>query len=72
MRPTGNIRMNCKRKHADLIGIIGVFAVEIVKVVSPQIFNISRVDPAVAVGGVFDEHHGRKAIKVSGSVTAAF
>lgn len=64
--------MNCKRKYADLIGIIGVFAVEVVKVISPQIFNISRVDPAVAVGGVFDEHHGRKTIKVSGSVTAAF
>jgi hypothetical protein len=63
--------MNCKRKHTDLIGVISVFAVKIVKVVSPQILDITRVDPAVAVGGIFDEHHGRKAIKLSGSFTAA-
>lgn len=62
--------MNCERKHADLIGIISIFAVEVVKVVSPQVFNIARVDPAVAVGGIFDEHHGRKAVKVSESFSA--
>lgn len=63
--------MDCERKHTNLIGIIGVFAVEVVKVVSPQIFDITRVDPAVAVGGVFDEHHRGKAITVSGSFSAA-
>lgn len=54
--------MACDGEHADLIRIIGVLSVEVVKVVSPQIFDVSRVDPAVTIGAIFDEHHGWKAV----------
>ena len=30
----------------------------------PDIFNISRVDPSMAVRGLLDEHHGRQVIDV--------
>lgn len=49
-------------ENADLIRIIGVLSIKVVKVVSPQVFDVSRVDPAVTVGAVFDEHHGWKAV----------
>jgi hypothetical protein len=54
--------MACDGENADLVRIIGVLSIEVVKVVSPQVFNVSRVDPTVTVGAVFDEHHGRKAV----------
>lgn len=54
--------MTCDGEHADLIRIIGVLSIKVVKVVSPQVFDVSRVDPAVTVGAVFDEHHGWKAV----------
>lgn len=54
--------MACDGENADLIRIIGVLSIKVVKVVSPQVFDVSRVDPAVTVGAVFDEHHGWKAV----------
>jgi hypothetical protein len=40
------------------------FPVEVVEVVSPEIFDITRVHPAMGVGRLFDEHHRRKVIQV--------
>lgn len=51
MRSSARIGMNRHRKD-ELI----VFAVEVIEVVSPHVFNVSRVDEAVTVGNVLAEH----------------
>lgn len=41
-----------------------VFAIVVVKMVHPDCFHVTRIDPTVAVGTVLDEHHRRKVIDV--------
>ena len=35
-----------------------ILSVEVIEMISPQIFNVSWVYPAVRVRRLFDEHHG--------------
>ena len=44
------------RVHSDGKDKVVVFAVEIVEVVAPQLFDGLGIHPAVGVGGFFDEH----------------
>jgi len=39
-------------------------SVEVIKVVSPEIFDNPRAHPAMRVGRLFDEHHRGKVIQV--------
>jgi hypothetical protein len=41
-----------------------IFAVEIVKMIAPEVLDVARIDPTMAVGRILDEHHGRKVVKV--------
>lgn len=36
-----------------------VVLVEVVKVVHPDVLDVTGIDPAVGVGGVLDEHHSK-------------
>lgn len=62
MRSARNIRMNRDGKDANLIWIVRHIPVEIIEVVPPQVFDISRIDPSVTIGRILDEHHGRQAV----------
>jgi hypothetical protein len=61
MRPARNVWMASDREDADLarIRVVRKLPVEIIEVIPPNIFNISRIYPSVAVGTVLDEHHRR-------------
>lgn len=69
MRPARHIWMASDRKDADLAGIrvVRKLPVEIIEVVPPNIFDIPRIYPAVAVGTVLDEHHRREIIDIPAS-----
>lgn len=69
MRSARNIWMASDREDTDLarIRIVGKLAVEVIEVIPPNILDISRVHPAVAVGTVFDEHHRWKIIDIPAS-----
>lgn len=41
-----------------------ILAVEVVEVVAPQVLYVAWVDPAMAVGHLFDEHHRRQVVQV--------
>lgn len=41
-----------------------VLAVEVVEMVSPDVFHVSSINKPVAVGRRFDEHHRRKVVYV--------
>lgn len=41
-----------------------IFAVKVVKVIPPDIFNIPGIHKPVTVGCLLDEHHWRKIINV--------
>ena len=56
---TADVGMDGHRKAK-----VVVFSVEIIKVVTPQIFHVARIDPSVAVGHFLDEHHWRKIIQI--------
>ena len=64
-----DIRMTGNREDTDLarIRIIRNFSVKVVEVVSPDILNVSRVDPAVAIRAVLDEHHRREIVDIPAS-----
>lgn len=52
MGMAANIRMD-RHWKAEVI----IFAVEVVEMISPQIFDVLRVDPAMRVRSFFDEHY---------------
>ena len=66
MRSTRNVWVTGDREDTDLAGIwvVGKLAVEVIKVVSPYVLDISRVHPPVAVGAVLDEHHGWQIVDI--------
>ena len=41
-----------------------VFPVEKIEMISPQVFNVLWIHPAVGVGSLFDKHHGREVVQV--------
>lgn len=51
--------MNRNRKHKPV-----VFSVEVVEVISPDVFDIAGVHEAVAVWRCFDEHHRGQIVDV--------
>jgi hypothetical protein len=59
MRPARNIWMASDREDADLarIRIVRKLPVKIIEVIPPNVFNISRIYPPMAIGTVLDEHH---------------
>lgn len=59
MRPPRNIRMNRNREN-ELI----ILAVKVIKVIAPDILNISRIHEPMTIGGLFNEHHRRQVIEV--------
>jgi hypothetical protein len=61
MRPARNVWMASDREDADLarIRVVRKLPVEIIEVIPPNVFNISRIYPSMAVGTVLDEHHRR-------------
>lgn len=59
MRPAGDIRMDGNRED-ELV----VLAIEIVKVVSPDILDIAGIHEPMAVGSRLDEHHRRQVVNV--------
>jgi len=69
VRSARNVWVACDRENAYLAGVwvVRKLSIEVIEVVSPDILNISRVHPAVAVGTLFDEHHGRQVIDVPAS-----
>ena len=62
MRSARDIGMNCDGKDTNLIWVVRHVSVEVIEVISPKVFDISRVDPSMAVGRIFDEHHWRQAV----------
>jgi hypothetical protein len=64
MRPAGNVWMASDREDADLarVRIVRKLPVEIIEVIPPNIFNISRIHPPMAIGTVLDEHHRREVV----------
>lgn len=54
MRSPRNIRVDSNGEDKLII-----LAVEVVKMVTPDIFHVARVDITMAVGRVLDEHHRR-------------
>lgn len=54
MRPSRNIRVDSNREDKLII-----LAVEVVKMVAPDILHIPRVDKAMAIRRILDEHHRR-------------
>lgn len=54
-----NVGMDCHWKAK-----IVILPVEEVKVISPEIFNVFRINPAVGVWCFLDEHHRRKIVKI--------
>jgi hypothetical protein len=66
MRPAGDVWMASNREYADLawIRIVRKLPVEIIEVIPPNIFNISRIHPPMAIGTVLDEHHWRQVVNI--------
>lgn len=52
MRPSRNIRVDSNREDKLII-----LAVEVVEMVAPDILHVPRVDKAMTVRRVLDEHH---------------
>ena len=52
------------RMYGDWKAKVIVLAIEIVKMVAPQIFDVLRVHPTMRVRSFLDEHHRREVIKV--------
>jgi hypothetical protein len=67
MRPARHIWMASDREDTDLAGIrvVRKLPVEIVEVVPPNILDISRIHPSMAIGTVLDEHHRREVVDTS-------
>ena len=59
MWPSRDIRMNSDGENEFV-----VFAIEIIEVIPPDVFHITRVDKSVAVWCLFDEHHRRQVVDV--------
>lgn len=59
MRSSRNIRMDGNREDKLII-----LAVEVVKVIPPDIFNITGIHEPMTVGCLLDEHHRRQIINV--------
>lgn len=59
MRPPRNIRVNGNREDK-----LVVLAVEIVKVITPDILDVSRVHETVAIGRLLDEQHRGEIVNV--------
>ena len=49
---SADVWVNCDWK-AELL----VFPVEIIEMVSPEVFYVSRINPTVGIWGFLDEHH---------------
>lgn len=62
MWSTRDVGMACDGENANLIGVVGHISVEVVKVIPPKVFDVSRIDPSMAVGSIFDEHHWWQAV----------
>ena len=54
-----HVRVNSHREAK-----IVVLAVEIIKVVSPQLLDVFGIHPSVTVGRFFDEHHRWQVVEV--------
>lgn len=54
-----NIGMYCDRE-AELV----LLSVEVIEVVSPEVFNITRIHPAMRIGCFLDEHHRREVVQI--------
>lgn len=54
MRPSRNIWMDSNREDKLII-----LAVEVIEMVAPDILHVPRVDKAMAIRRVLDEHHRR-------------
>ena len=52
VRVSTHVRVNGHRK-AELV----ILSVEVIEMISPQIFNVSWIYPTVRVRRLFDEHH---------------
>ena len=59
VRSTRNIRMHRDREDAYLVRIVSHFPVEIVEMVSPEVLDITRIHPTMAIRGTLDEEHWR-------------
>ena len=42
-------------------------AIEVIELISPQVFNVSRIDPPMRIGSFLDEHHRWQIIQVPGA-----
>ncbi len=60
---TAHVRMNGHSKYEVVL-----LPIVVVELVHPQLLDISRVDPAVGIGRLLDEHHRRQI--VSGSLVS--
>ena len=67
VRSTRHIRVASNREDTDLtfVRVVRKLPVEIVEVVPPNILDISRIHPSMAIGTVLDEHHRREVVDTS-------
>lgn len=59
MRSPRDIRMHGNREDTYLVRIVSHRPVEIVEMVSPEILDIARIHPTVAIWGALNKEHWR-------------
>lgn len=59
VRVSTDVRMDCHR-----INEFVVLPIEVVELIEPQLLNVSRIDPTVAIRRRFNKEHGREVVKV--------